>query len=630
VPVSFSNLTIGATSSAPPGVCPLATGNMPQFTCNDVGTSFEPGSQTVSNGVFNVQASGGDIWNTYDQYRFLWIPQNGDGTFSARVVSVTNPGGAWQKSGVMMRSGGTDPSAPYYGVFITPSNGLVVQWRATEGGSTSQIQVSNPTVPIYLMVARYTQSSSGTVYYTAYTSGDNVTWTPVSGSTTALTLPGQLVSGLAADSYDPSNYTYTAFDSVAQLDAAPQPPGICPSAWSCADIGGALPAGQQNVSGGTWTIQAGGGDIWSTSDQFHFDYQSLTGDGTVTAHVDTINSAGAWAKEGVMLRATTDPGSPYYALFVTPSNGLAVQYRTVQGGSTSQILTPGSVPQWVRVAQWTDTSGATPVIYYSAYVSSDGSSWTLVPGSTQSFSMSGPLLAGTATDSYNQGTAATITMDSIAVAAQEFGPPAGVCLAAYTCQDIGGATPAGSQTFTGTTLTVQGGGGDIWDASDQFHYVSQQFSGNSDGTGDGTVSVHVASQTAGNAWAKSGVMMRATSDPGSPYYAILATEGNGIVVQYRTAQGGGTSQLAVSTGTAPVWLRLVRYQDSSSGTAVNYVTAYTSSDGSTWTEVPGSTVEMDALTGSLLAGLAVTSHDTSNLATTVFDTFAITTQEIHY
>ena len=68
----------------------------------------------------------------------------------------------------------------------------------------------------------------------------------------------------------------------------------------------------------------GGGDIWGTSDAFHFSSQSLTGDGAVTAHVDAQQNTSPWAKAGVMLRATTEPGLPYYAAFITPGNGVAV------------------------------------------------------------------------------------------------------------------------------------------------------------------------------------------------------------------------------------------------------------------------------------------------------------------
>ena len=66
-------------------------------------------------------------------------PPNGDGTVSARVVSQANPGGPWTKTGVMIRSSATDPQAPYYGVFVTPANGVMVQWRPAEAAETNQV-----------------------------------------------------------------------------------------------------------------------------------------------------------------------------------------------------------------------------------------------------------------------------------------------------------------------------------------------------------------------------------------------------------------------------------------------------------------------------------------------------------
>ncbi|MBF6557704.1 MAG: LamG domain-containing protein [Acidimicrobiales bacterium] len=101
--------------------------------------------------------------------------------------------------------------------------------------------------------------------------------------------------------------------------------GSCPSSWSCTDIGGALPPGQQNVTGSTWSVSGGGGDIWGAADSFRLLNQTLAADGTVTAHVTAQSNTGPWAKAGVMLRATTNPGSPYYATFVTSGNGVVVQ-----------------------------------------------------------------------------------------------------------------------------------------------------------------------------------------------------------------------------------------------------------------------------------------------------------------
>jgi hypothetical protein len=46
----------------------------------------------------------------------------------------------------------------------------------------------------------------------------------------------------------------------------------------------------------------------------------------------------------------------------------------------------------------------------------------------------------------------------------------------------------------------------------------------------------------------------------------------------------------------------------------NTFTAYTSSDGQLWTPVSGSTVTLST-SGGMLAGLAVTSHDTTQVST---------------
>jgi hypothetical protein len=83
------------------------------------------------------------------------------------------------------------------------------------------------------------------------------------------------------------------------------------------------------------------------------------------------------------------------------------------------------------------------------------------------------------------------------------------------------------------------------------------------------------------------------------------------VVQWRTLSGGTTTQIG-TTGTVPVYLEITR-----TGTTFS---AFTSTDGSAWTVVPGSTVTIAGLTGSLLRGFAVTSHDTGLLSTVDYDT----------
>ena len=620
-PVAYNNVTLSAASSQPPGIC-AAT-----FTCADVGTDILPGNQVYltpqqgggTAGTWTIQGGGSDIWSNFDNFRFISqsFPQdpansaNGDGTVSARVVSQVKPGGPWMKTGVMIRSSATDPQAPYYGVFVTPSNGIAVQWRGSENAQTSQLLSSaGTTAPVWLMASRYTDTAHNTVYYSAYISTDGVNFTFIPGSTITLNLPGPLVAGIASDSYNATATSTATVDNFASLPGSQPPPFICPATWSCADIGGALPPGQdQLTSSGTWNEIGGGGDIWGAADAFHFAWQTLSADGTVTAHVTAQQATDPWAKAGPMLRASTDPGSPYYAVFVTPGNGIAVQWRATQGGSSNQLTTSGAVPAYLMIGKYT-TTGSNPQTYYTAYTSPDGNTWTAVPGSTQALSMTGSLLAGFAITSHNQGTGSAVTLDTVSVAPGEFQPP-GLCPATWNCADIGAVTPApGGQNLSGATWTVQGGGGDIWATSDSFHYIWQTLAAN------GTVSAQVTSQTNTDPFAKAGVMIRDSFDPGSPYYAVYVSPGNGILVQSRDAVGDNSVQETSVPGNTPVYLQITR-----TGTTF---TAATSTDGVNWTPIAGSSASLPNLAGAELAGLAVTSHNTGALATAVFNGVTIT------
>ena len=69
---------------------------------------------------------------------------------------------------------------------------------------------------------------------------------------------------------------------------------------------------------------------------------------------------------------------------------------------------PGTAPVYLQVTRY--TSAAT--VYYSAYSSPNGTTWTLVPGSTQVLAMTGTLLAGFGITSHAQGTGSAVTLDS--------------------------------------------------------------------------------------------------------------------------------------------------------------------------------------------------------------------------
>jgi hypothetical protein len=241
--------------------------------------------------------------------------------------------------------------------------------------------------------------------YCAYTSSDGVTWLLVSNSCATLATSGPVLAGMAITSHNSGTLGSANFDTVAIGTSAPK---LCPAGWTCADVGGATPAGDQALNGGTWTIDGGGTDIWGTSDKFHYVWQTLPGDGAMTARVDSQTNTGPWAKAGVMLRQTTDPGSAYYAAYTTPSNGIVVQYRSSQGGNAVPVASvAGTPPTYLRVAVSANT--------FTAYTSTDGVTWVPIAGSSVTFGMNGPRLAGMAVTSHTGSMVSQVAFERVTV-----------------------------------------------------------------------------------------------------------------------------------------------------------------------------------------------------------------------
>ena len=95
-------------------------------------------------------------------------------------------------------------------------------------------------------------------------------------------------------------------------------------------------------------------DIFGTADAFHFAYKELTGDGSITARVDDISGGGIWAKVGVMVRASIEPGAAHAMMAVTPANRVSfVRRKDTDGASTDANGDPEAFafPQWVRITR---------------------------------------------------------------------------------------------------------------------------------------------------------------------------------------------------------------------------------------------------------------------------------------
>src|SRR5262249_36025752 len=156
-------------------------------------------------------------------------------------------------------------------------------------------------------------------------------------------------------------------------------------------------------NGGTYTVQGAGADIWGTADAFRFASQTLNGDGSITARVVSQTNTNAWAKAGVMIRETSNAGSSFAAVFVTPGNGTIIEARTRAGGAAVSAHGPTvKAPYWVRLVR------AGNVI--SGYASLDGLNWTYV--SQYTITMASQVSIGLAVTSHVQGVLSTAVFDN--------------------------------------------------------------------------------------------------------------------------------------------------------------------------------------------------------------------------
>lgn len=107
------------------------------------------------------------------------------------------------------------------------------------------------------------------------------------------------------------------------------------------------------IAPGTYTIVASGADIWSDADQCRYAFKRLDGDGSVSVRVDSLDAAEVWAKAGVMIRESLDPGSRHASMFVTPDGRRAFQNRLENGSAFcfTAHSHPGavSIPCWVKI-----------------------------------------------------------------------------------------------------------------------------------------------------------------------------------------------------------------------------------------------------------------------------------------
>jgi ABC-type transport system involved in multi-copper enzyme maturation permease subunit len=109
-----------------------------------------------------------------------------------------------------------------------------------------------------------------------------------------------------------------------------------------------------------------GPDGEQVQDELYLVHRPLAGDGSVTAQVTSQANSQEWAGAGVIIKESTEPGSQYAAVLVTPGHGVrfSADYTTNLGGSD------GTAPRWLRLVRAGDQ--------ITGYESADGAAWSEV------------------------------------------------------------------------------------------------------------------------------------------------------------------------------------------------------------------------------------------------------------
>lgn len=190
-------------------ICDGSCGFLPtRWSNQDVGRTALAGSACFKTGIFNLKASGTDVWNSADGFQFAYKTFNGDGAISVRVDSII-AGNAWAKSGIMFRET-LDSGSRHVIMALTPTaaNGAAFQYRQATNSYSSNTNISGISLPYYLRVIK-----RGTTY-AGYISPDSLAWTKV-GPTVDLGFGSQpLQAGIFLAGHDNSSLARAVFSHV--------------------------------------------------------------------------------------------------------------------------------------------------------------------------------------------------------------------------------------------------------------------------------------------------------------------------------------------------------------------------------------------------------------------------------
>jgi 6-phosphogluconolactonase (cycloisomerase 2 family) len=247
-----------------------------------------------------------------------------------------------------------------------------------------------------------------------------------------------------------------------QGDSTPGTVSIVLGMWAEQSIREPL-AGTLTQAGVTTTIEGSGYDIWNYYDEFHYAYYKLAGDGEIIAHVTDVRYTDGWAKAGVMIRDTLASDSFHAMAVVVPSGRAYYQYRLADRSPGISFSMTGD-GTWLRLVRDGDQ--------FTAYRSSDGTSWTSNADGIATISMGRDVYIGLPVTSHNTHALCTATFESVQIYGDPWAPTVTVdtLVTADSTPPLSGEVDASAATIQvsvdGNTYPAINNGDGTWTLAD--------------------------------------------------------------------------------------------------------------------------------------------------------------------
>jgi Cu/Zn superoxide dismutase len=182
----------------------------------------------------------------------------------------------------------------------------------------------------------------------------------------------------------------------------------------------------------------------------------------------------------------------------------------------------------------------------------------------------------------------------------------------WTSTDVGAVGIPGSASESNGTWTVQGSGADIWGTADSFQFLHQTMTANS------RVDARVLDLQNTNSFAKAGVMVRAGlgADAATAIFDVKPSSGGGFGgFEFMVRSKAGGAMIVVASGSGPSEPRRLRLSWQGNRVVASIESA---GDSGVFNYVTVGIADME-MPASPEAGIVVTSHDQSQLATAHFN-----------